>query len=96
MGFFITSLHEIFTDGKVEFNLELPKNSSGGLIILKEKKQIFRPTFYDYLKDGQQINLIIGIDYTIQNGEFTFPDSLHVQKSDNTLNAYQTAIKHCG
>jgi hypothetical protein len=47
------------------------------------------------LKSGEQINLIIGIDFTLGNGEYTFPDSLHVQRTDGGLNAYQTAISHC-
>ena len=53
------------------------KGKLGGKIKIKEKKKVFRPTFYDYLKSGEQINLVVGIDFTLGNGEFTFPDSLH-------------------
>jgi len=69
MGFFITSLHDLFNNFKTEFNLELPKGKSGGTIKLKDKKQIFRPTLHDYLKEGEQISLFIGIDYTTDNGD---------------------------
>ena len=53
MGSFTTSLHQIFNELKNEFNLEMEKGKSGGKIVLKDKKRVFRPTFYDYLKDGE-------------------------------------------
>lgn len=53
MGSFETSLHEIFNDNKTEFNLIMAKNKSGGIITIKEKSTISRPTFYDYLRDGE-------------------------------------------
>ncbi|CAD8099616.1 unnamed protein product [Paramecium primaurelia] len=94
MGHFETSIHEIINENKSEFNLEYQANKSGGKIILKEKKVIKRPTFMDFLKDGEQINLIIGVDYTAQNGNPNFPDSLHAFKTQNG-NQYETAIKAC-
>lgn len=81
MGFFETSIHEILNDNKSEFTLDYKPNQSGGKIILKEKKVIKRPTFMDFLRDGEQINLIIGVDYTAQNGNPNFPDSLHAFKA---------------
>lgn len=53
MGHFETSIHEIINENKSEFNLEYQANKSGGKIILKEKKVIKRPTFMDFLKDGE-------------------------------------------
>jgi hypothetical protein len=64
MGFFETSLFEIFNENKTQFNLEYKPGKSGGTIILEEKKMDFRPTFMDYLKHGVQINLVVGIDFT--------------------------------
>jgi hypothetical protein len=54
MGNFLTTLDEIFTQNKTKFDLELNgKSNGGGTILLKEKKQLFRPTFMDYLNDGE-------------------------------------------
>jgi hypothetical protein len=53
MGSFITSVHDIFNENKFEFNLEIKKDQSGGKIVLVDKKFIFRPTCFDYLKDGE-------------------------------------------
>ena len=95
MGCFETSLFEIFNESKNSFTLNYKPGKSGGTIVLEEKKMDFRPTFMDYLRNGEQINLVIGIDFTAQNGDISFADSLHQQKTDGTLNAYETAMKHC-
>jgi len=92
MGCFTSSLHELFNDFKVEFNLEMPNDKTGGIIKLKDKKQIFRPSFHDYLQEGEQISLCVGIDFTLGNREFTFPDSMHILRTDGGMNAYQTAM----
>jgi len=50
-------LDEIFNGNKTEFNLIHKEDKkgivSGGTIILAERKQIFRPTFMDFLRDGE-------------------------------------------
>lgn len=72
----------------------MPNNKSGGKIVLKDKRLIKRPTFMDFLKDGEQINMIVGVDYTAQNGNQNFPDSLHAMQADGS-NVYEKAIKCC-
>ena len=52
MGKFYVSVHEIINENKTEFNLDY-KEKSGGKIILKDKRLIKRPTFMDFLKDGE-------------------------------------------
>lgn len=94
MGFFETSVHDIINENKAEFTLDYKPGKPGGKIVLREKRLIKRPTFMDFLKDGEQINLIIGIDYTAQNGNPNFPDSLHAYKKEGS-NAYETAMKCC-
>lgn len=53
MGFFEVSVHDIVNENKKEFNLDYKPGKSGGKIILKDHKLIKRPTFMDFLKDGE-------------------------------------------
>lgn len=53
MGFFETSIHELINDNKTDFTLDYQPNKSGGKILLREKKVIKRPTFMDFLRDGE-------------------------------------------
>jgi hypothetical protein len=41
------------------------------------------PTFVDYLKDGWEINLFVGIDFTGSNGSPNDPKSLHFNNDNN-------------
>lgn len=54
-------------------------------------------TFADYVNQGLQMDLIIGIDYTQSNLIQTNPKSLHYLDNDgNQLNDYEKAINTCG
>jgi hypothetical protein len=64
MGFFETCLFDIFNEGKNAFELDYKPGKSGGKIVLESRKMDFRPTFMDYLRAGEQINLVIGVDFT--------------------------------
>ena len=52
-------------------------------------------SFIDYIKNGVQIALSIGIDFTRSNGEVNNPNSLH-RIIPGYLNDYEQAIKSCG
>jgi hypothetical protein len=52
-------------------------------------------TFVDYLADGMQINLVIGIDFTASNGQASEKNSLH-SFNLNEPNFYERAIQSCG
>ena len=58
-------------------------------------KQIIKKTFVDYLGEGMQINLVIGIDFTASNEAPSRPNSLHYV-SGNEPNFYERAISSCG
>src|SRR5690606_25537486 len=53
------------------------------------------PTFLDYLANGTQINLIVGIDFTKSNREPWRSDSLHF-RSPSGENDYTRAIRGVG
>ena len=52
-------------------------------------------TFTDYLKEGLNISLMIGIDFSLSNKKPTDPSSLHYLKPDS-LNVYQQVILAIG
>jgi hypothetical protein len=52
-------------------------------------------SFLDYIKNGVQIELSIGIDFTSSNGNINDPNSLHYI-SPGKLNDYEQAIQSCG
>ncbi|OHT07237.1 Copine family protein [Tritrichomonas foetus] len=54
-----------------------------------------KPTFYDYLQSGLQLNLITAIDFTASNGDPSIPSSLHYLCEDH-LNQYETCIWEVG
>ena len=75
---------------KKEINITLPTGNA--LIKLKEEKEY---SFIDYLKGGIEINLSIGIDFSLSNKPPNEPNSLHYIGNDN-LNYYEMIIKYCG
>ncbi|CAD8159167.1 unnamed protein product [Paramecium octaurelia] len=82
-----------------QFVIKTPKGDLGGNLGVKfiEKKDFAlqmgdQHTFIDYLKGGDQINLIIAIDFTGSNGEPSSPHSLHYNDPEH-LNQYQNALK---
>ena len=53
MGCFETSLFEIFNESKNSFVLDYKPGKSGGTIVLEDRKMDFRPSFMDYLRNGE-------------------------------------------
>ncbi|CAD8051228.1 unnamed protein product [Paramecium sonneborni] len=72
-----------------QFIVKTPKGEFGGNLGVKF---IEKPTFIDYLKGGDQINLLIAIDFTGSNGDPSSSLSLHYNDPNN-LNQYQNALK---
>jgi len=55
-----------------------------------------RPSFYDFLHSGWQINMTVAIDFTASNNPPQFPDSLHYLDPRGLLNQYQEALYNVG
>lgn len=55
-----------------------------------------RPSFYDFLHSGWEINLTVAIDFTASNGPPNFPDSLHYLNPTGLPNQYQSALYSVG
>ena len=73
-----------------EINIEIVNGKIK--IKLKNKKE---HSFIDYIKEGLQLNLSIGIDFTSSNKSIEELDSYHYIGKEN-LNYYEIIIKKCG
>jgi hypothetical protein len=65
IGEFKASLFEIFTSNVKSFELISEKGKPSGKIRFLNCKKLYRPTFIDYIRAGEQINVIMGINYTL-------------------------------
>ena len=63
--------------------------------IFNQSQLLDKYSFLDYIKNGVQIALSIGIDFTSSNGNINDPKSLHYI-SPGKLNDYEQAIQSCG
>ena len=71
-------------------------NANNNQISLFNQSQVLRQySFIDYIKNGVQIKLSIGIDFTASNGGINEPNSLHFI-SQGGFNDYEQAIRQCG
>ncbi|CAK55659.1 unnamed protein product (macronuclear) [Paramecium tetraurelia] len=82
------TIEQIFFKEIHEFQVKTPKGEFGGTIGIKSFQ---KPSFIDYLKGGEQINLQIAIDFTGSNGNPNHQSSLHYNVP-NQLNQYQNAL----
>ncbi|KAK8893511.1 hypothetical protein M9Y10_021933 [Tritrichomonas musculus] len=71
------------------------KSKKTGEIKLLNPIVIRKPTFYDYLRSGLQLNLITAIDFTASNRDPKDPRSLHYL-SKGQMNQYETCIWSVG
>ena len=55
-----------------------------------------KPSFYDFLRSGWQINLTVAVDFTASNGNITDYTSLHYINPTGELNQYQSALMNVG
>jgi len=83
--------------GKKDFVLSNPKKSNPGTLRLLSFSLEIKPSFIDYLRGGEQLNLVTAIDFTGSNGVPSQPNSLHfINPNGTTLNEYQRAIIEVG
>jgi len=55
-----------------------------------------KPSLFDYLRGGMQINLAVAIDFTGSNGDPHNSNSLHYIGNSSRLNEYQRSISEIG
>lgn len=77
--------------GPLEFTLFNRNHKKPGVLVLEQMSEVTIPTFMDYLKGGQELNLSIAIDFTASNGSVSSPSSLHYMDPYKP-NQYQAAI----
>ena len=78
-GEFSTTLDQLI-QGETEYKLTAIGNESvsiGSTATFKNLLIENRPSFYDFLHSGWEINLTVGIDFTASNGPAQYMDSLH-------------------
>ncbi len=61
------------------------------MIKLDGVKEFIKPTFLDYLRGGEQINVMVAVDYTGSNGDPRKSNSLHYIRQ-GVQNQYETAL----
>ena len=85
---------QTFTEpsNRIYLTLNVNKNQYN---IFNQSQLLNQYSFIDYIKNGVQIKLSIGIDFTASNGPPNDPNSLHYI-SPGSFNDYETAIKSCG
>lgn len=68
------------------------KGKVGGTITFNQFQMDMRPSLVEYLKHGWQMQVSIGIDFTLSNLEVTDPRSLHKISIDGDMNQYEKAL----
>ena len=101
LGECTVTLKELIDTDTRSFPLNLPGGQRGNIpkdskITIINVSLYDIPTFQDYIDNGTQINLVIGIDFTESNGDPKLPDSLHYIGNKNKENDYQQAIRSVG
>jgi len=90
-----TSLQELMDAhaGRREIALRHPKGKSKdvGALLVSSISVVKRPTFFDYLAGGCEINLSVAVDFTASNKPPMQPDSLHFM-NPQAYNEYQQAL----
>lgn len=70
-------------------------NNNHDYIIVNNSQLVQQFSFIDYIKNGVQLGLSIGIDFTASNGQIDSPNSLH-RIIPGQYNDYEQAIRSCG
>jgi hypothetical protein len=66
-----------------------------GTVKFVELSVMRKPTFYDYVRGGLELNLVTAIDFTGSNGPPSSPSSLHYIYGE-TMNPYEACISAVG
>lgn len=96
-GEFITSLAQLMR-GEFQYDLyEIGTKVSIGRYFEFQNFAIEqRPSFYDFLHSGWEINLTVAIDFTASNGPAIYADSLHYLDPTGRPNQYQQVLHSVG
>ena len=70
-------------------------NNNYDYMIINNSQLSQQYSFIDYIKNGVQLGLSIGIDFTASNGQIDDPNSLHCI-IPGQYNDYEQAIRSCG
>jgi hypothetical protein len=70
-------------------------NNDHEYIVINNSQLSQQYSFIDYIKNGVQLALSIGIDFTASNGQIDDPNSLH-RIIPGQYNDYEQAIRSCG
>ena len=71
------------------------KGKKTGVIKFTSFQIMKKPTLFDYIRSGLQLNLITAIDFTMSNGEPSLPSSLHFI-TPGQMNQYESCISSVG
>ena len=96
-GEFTTTLDQL-VKGEIEYELHKigsPGVSTGSSVTFQNFVLEPRPSFFDFLHSGWEINLTVAIDFTASNGTPDYPDSLHYIDPSKP-NQYQQALYNVG
>lgn len=85
--------------GKQEFQVlqlmeRIPLQFPSGKLMITKCEKIIQHSFLEYIFNGLEMSLLIGIDYTLSNKEPSDPESLHY--FDLSKNQYLNAITSVG
>ncbi|KAH0785411.1 Copine family protein [Histomonas meleagridis] len=84
-----TPIEISFTDNKRQ-------KVKSGQIRFNSLQLVRKPTFWDYMRSGIQLNMITAIDYTASNRDPRDPMSLHFLRNDGIMNQYEQCIYSVG
>jgi hypothetical protein len=76
-------------------SLQDDKRAATGSLQIREFTIEQRPSFYDYLRGGMQLNLVTAIDFTASNRPPNDPNSLHYL-APNFVNQYEACLRGVG
>lgn len=69
------------------------ENSVGQIYVIEPHFGKEFPTFFDYVKDGEKLSLMVAIDFTESNMDPIDPNSLHyLPQNGESWNPYQTCL----
>lgn len=95
IGSYTASLNTIVNERGNTYEISNKKSKKTGQLNFLNPTNIKKPTFFDYLRSGIQLNLITAIDFTASNRDPSDPRSLHFLK-EGTMNQYETCIWSVG
>jgi len=79
--------------GQREYDLQNPKKKKKtGTLKITSFGIVEKPSFLQYIRGGEQLSVIVAIDFTGSNGHPSRPESLHARHLNGQQNQYQKAI----